>query len=436
MGTEGSSKRRRSRWFAGLGVLLALFLIVPVACLTVGARVQERRVVARLKEVFHGKSPEETFPRTEVNASARRLEELVAPLGISLARPGEPGGVVPNDDVVKCFTGQREDLKSYFKGAGSVGDEPVPPPGPELVPFLVTARPVLEQAVDLLLSSPLPQWERDLSLGAESPVSNLSGQLDVQRLLLIEAISRGQAGDVYSASRFLEASWTLNQATSSCPFLVCQVISLAVLRAQSIALSHVCVDTEPWQGRFAKIEALSAMRNALELEGHFFYRLSRDPSLFADGRVPAVPFLASRATLDHARRWQAMLDELYEQEIRSLDSEAFFRQQFERIPKWQVVSRVLMPNFFDAWTRAARAELSADLVARVLEARTAHAQGRDPRLFAEQRNDGASRVEGIHWRYEAVPDGLQIEADGDLVSPGRDPLPLSFVVRRDRCTAR
>ncbi|HSS76034.1 MAG TPA: hypothetical protein VLV54_04740 [Thermoanaerobaculia bacterium] len=129
---------------------------------------------------------------------------------------------------------------------------------------------------------------------------------------------------------------------------------------------------------------------------------------------------------DYARRLSAMVEELPRRDVRSFDPDAFEREQRAAIPRWQVLARTLLPNFWDTWPRSAHVELEAELTALVLEERERLAAGGPPRSTDRR----PSRIKGLSWIYEDVAGGTIVHLDGDLKYQEPRPVPLRFTVRR------
>jgi hypothetical protein len=95
----------------------------------------------------------------------------------------------------------------------------------------------------------------------------------------------------------------------------------------------------------------------------------------------------------------------------------------------QMVLAVAIPNIQNAFLRADRLVVDAELTAKVLEARRLRREG-GGRWPAAIPGVESSRFPGASWRYEVSPDGgMSLAFSRELASPygkGVTPLPLRF----------
>ncbi|HEX7786371.1 MAG TPA: hypothetical protein VF653_09120, partial [Methylomirabilota bacterium] len=111
-----------------------------------------------------GFDPLVVYPHREANAPARRIEELVAPLGIAIAPEAASGRPRPSEDAVARHAGAWEALKEYDYGLRRAAPELTAPP-PEVRSLLAEAAPTLAEVAALLGGTELPRWELELEQG-------------------------------------------------------------------------------------------------------------------------------------------------------------------------------------------------------------------------------------------------------------------------------
>ena len=108
-----------------------------------------------------GFDPLVVYPHREANAPARRIEELVAPLGIAIAPEAASGRPRPSEDAVARHAGAWEALKEYDYGLRRAVPELTALP-PEVGSLLAEAAPTLAEVAALLGGTELPRWELEL----------------------------------------------------------------------------------------------------------------------------------------------------------------------------------------------------------------------------------------------------------------------------------
>ena len=411
--------------------LIALGSLALVALAGVGfVRWRLSRADAALeaswRSALGGASFLERYPPTDDNATVLELERLGAGIGLEIAQP-KAGHPRPTPDAAQRFVAVKDELNSYLEPSAAPEDGVYPPLSPALAVFVDQARPTLDAVVALLLAGPPPVWESDLTRGFEAPVPNYLGLLHLQRLLGVEALEQTRSGHPERALPVLDASWRLFEAVRASPTLIAQLISQVDLRVQQLALRSLPSAPPVWSKRMAAIELRPGIYVALQAEAFMAQRAAILGQPFgADETPPWEKGLLCWGLRDYARRFQPMIEELVRRDIRSLDPDDFDREMRDRIPRWQLIARLLLPNAWNTWVKAARTELSADLTARILAERARLAEGGSPLVAGRQ----PSRVRGLHWLYEETPAGTSIRIDAEMVYKVERTLPLHFLVRR------
>lgn len=428
---EGPGRAGRSRLLRRLllaaGFLVALSLLTALG-LTVWKASVDRQLDANWRRSFGGASILERYPATRDNATVLDLETLGAAIGIEMAPADTPGRIHPTPEAAKRFEAIRKSLTDFFNASKISTGEPLAPLPPELSAFLESVRPNLDTLRARLAQGPPPVWARDLEAGFETRIPNYLGVLMLQKLLLLKAREQLRTGREAQAGEILETSWRLNQAVAdNSPGLITQLIAQAVIRIQQPILRNFPRTPAGWPERLRHLDQQSRILQAMRCEAfsaHVTSTFNRPIQGMTLG--PKAQAFARWMIWDYARRFSAILEELPHSDVRSFDPAAFEREQRTAIPRWQVVARTLLPNFWDVWPKSAHVELEAELTALVLEERDRLAAG-GPLRSADRRS---SRVKGLSWIYEDVPGGTTVHLDGELRSKEIKPVPLWFTVRR------
>jgi len=408
-------------------LLVALCFLASFA-LTVWKASVDRQLDATWRRSLGGASFLERYPATQDNATVLDLETLGAAMGIDMAPAETPGRVHPTPEAAKRFEEIRKSLTDFFNASKISTGEPLAPLPPELAAFLESIRPTLNAIRVRLAQGPAPVWARNLKAGFDSRIPNVLGILTLQKLLLLDAREQLRAGREAQALEILETSWRLNQAlVDNNPILVIQLIAQGVIRVQQPILRSFSRAPAAWPERLRDLDQQSRILRAMRAEAFSAHLTSTFDRPIKEATLGSKPQAFARWMIwDYARRFSAILDELPQYDVRSFNPKAFDREQQAKIPRWQVLARTLLPNFWDAWPRSAHVELEAELTALVLAERERLAAGGPPRMTDRR----PSRVKGLSWIYEDSPEGTTIHIDGELRSKEEKPVPLRFTVRR------
>jgi hypothetical protein len=423
-----AGRRGCLRWLLAAAGLLALSGLIGSLALPAWRASVDRKLDANWRRSLGGASFLERYPATQDNVTVRDLETLGAAIGIEMAPPGAPGHAHPAPGAAKRFEAMKPPLKDFHAAARRSTDGTFAPPSPELAAFLESIRPGLDSIRARLEQGPPPVWARDLRAGFEAKIPNYLGPLMLQKLLILDASQQIRAGREARAAEILEASWRLGQAIAdNNPGLVSQLIAQAVIRLQQPVLRSFSHAPAGWPARLVRVDLQSRMILGLQYEAFTAHRSAAlDRPISEVDWGPRGQAFLRWMIWDHARRFSAIVDGLQRRDVRSFDPDAFFQECLAAYPRWQIVGRLLIPNFLDAWPRSAHAELEAELTALVLEERARLAASGPPRPFDRR----PSRVKGLSWIYEDLPGATTLHLDGELRYPGPNPGPLRFTVRR------
>ncbi len=415
--------------------IAALMIAVAVACTVWMAfgRLEraEEAMFDRWRELLGGQSFLERFPAVEANATTLEIERLAAVLGIDATPHGAPRKE-PDEEIAAAFGETYELLKDYLDAVRKTDLDEWPEPLPEFGDFSRRHAETIEELVTLLLSAPPPVWRGDLAAGFEAELPNLLGILKLQVVLLSQAHQFAADGETRSALRVLEASWQLDAAVRKQPYLISELISHAVMRYQQPVLRRLCripqQDANRWIERLENLDSRRETRIALAGEAFAAHRSAQmgGSDLWDEDTPRWIAWFGKHGLRDYSVRMHAYGEELSQRDLLTFDSQAYLDEHEARIPRWAIVARILLPNFSDAWVRAARLEVSAELTARVLEERLHRAGG-----VNLARDDRDTAIDGLRFVYEESEGNVTITVDGDVLEPGDKAVPLRFTVSAD-----
>lgn len=411
-------------------IFLAAILVVGGVYGYFSAEKGNRELEAAWKEALGGQTFPEKYPPAEDSEVIVELRRLAARIGITTAHPDRPEQLRPSDDRREAYQAVQQAISEQYDRIRATTDGRWPAAPEEARVFLETSASTLDEIESLLQESEPGVLERDLLGGFSAPLPNFLGYLSLHKLLIVKAGEEARLGREADALESLEASWWLQAAVASSPSLIAALVRHALIRGEQPVLRSLCRVPEVWQQRLETLDLLEGTFLALQHEAWLPYIASRQEQALGEDEDDS--YLVRAGLRDYARRFQKSLMKLRQQDLATLDPEAFFQAEMDDIPRWQVVTRMLYPNFMDAWTRAARVELSAELTSLVLKERRRRRSGAAPSPSGRR----PSSVSGLDWIYETTPEGLTLRLDGDLVSPGLKPLPVTFTLPpegRDLC---
>jgi len=363
------------------------------------------------------------------NAEALKAEELARAVGFDLRpRKGRDnvattGTAAPNADRVA--------IGDYVKEQVARADDAVPPPPAAAAAVLESRRVALSALEDSLVTRAAPRWAFDPHVDYEERlVPNALGHIQIQRLLIADALSRAARREDGAAARALEASWKLNEGLTSRPEIVSELVAIAVARYEAGALRMFEASADAWTPRLAAMGSRALLVDGLVLQHRTSTNmLARIRSLRPEGvgwwahnLVSVLQEPGERlAWANYGKDWARSLAELR-------DEPAFRERAPDPKPGWStsaVIMSITVPNIRNSFERADRLALEAELTGKILRARAARAAtGAWPPPSSEI---AASRFPGLTWNYAVDGGAMKIALNGEL-PPLKSPLvlPTSF----------
>ena len=211
----------------------------------------------------------------------------------------------------------------------------------------------------------------DLSLLFSSPIPNLIGHVDLNKLLLTDSLAALSIGDVERAEQALESAWELGELLAADPTLTTQMILLDMKRAQAAVVRQMPW-LDRWISRLNGAEVRESIEWALAYEGwtwpQYDFSPSENSGVFSHIRhAISGPFMRL-GTADASERWRRTMLKL--QNFPSWCSPELDRLgvSFDiPLPWWNQMGRILAFDIERTVSRVARAQLQFELTRRVLE---------------------------------------------------------------------
>ncbi|MCP4902513.1 MAG: hypothetical protein GY906_36580 [bacterium] len=427
--TEGrwSIKGRLVRLIGRVFLTFACVIVFILLCGVgwwISANISSQREEASLKQRWAeiGRPFEEIlgrFPPRVANESARRLEELAAPLGIQLTPRGVDDRVTTEQSSIDSFDGIKDMVQEHcsrIAGADHVLEENL---SADLESFLTSNTDALDSVVQHLLNEETPMWEQDVRLAESAPSPNFLGQIYLTRLLVVRSSLLVRQGHPAEAEEALEAAWNLQRAAAQRPETISQLIGVAEARFIAGGVRNHPKLTAEWSDRLLEHDYRESILDAFHFEAWTFCEITHDGDPFGGNalvRVISKPYLRNQAVLN-AEAIRSAIESLPGTALAGYDPGEAYAVALENIPEG-IVARIALPDVWSFWNRVCRSMLDLELSATALELRRAAAsEGLSAwtQLPAEQ----ASRLfPSVTWRFTLAGRSLRIEPVQELPAMG------------------
>jgi hypothetical protein len=215
------------------------------------------------------------FPSRPANESARAVEDAARALGIETRPRGEqPGDDEQSRPKKTEWDGVRGPLEKWAD-AQAAKAEGLPEPPPAAVASFFAAHATSIAAIEkTLLAGPAPEWATDVSKLYAAPVPNLSGQMQLARVLVGRAEARAAAKDP-RAEESLLAAFTLTGSLRGRPEIMSQLVSIGATRLELAAARRIPVDVVAWRERLKSLDPRAGMLLAWKREAWVQHEAAR-----------------------------------------------------------------------------------------------------------------------------------------------------------------
>jgi hypothetical protein len=418
-----------------LWTILAVTVAMVIVAFLLGTRLASNKIAATeagWDETLGSK--EEIlirFPQREANEAALELERLVAGLGIDIAPRTDDVRDRPTKEAARRYKRIKPMVGNYHARQIEQPVRVALPPPEQLISFLEEHEERLSAIRRHLIEGEAPRWELWLDPRFPTPFPNLLGHVDLQKLLIADAMVRNGRGESDEAIATLEACWKLNGAIREDPYLITQLVAVAITRLQAGALRQIETVPEPWHARLSEHDFRESFFTAMLVESWYWTQI-QDPQIF-DERPGRMERLAWTFTRPYANYCFADISDDYRRRLLELsergpscdyhlsDSDASLDIP---APFWNPFGDLVRPSFDGVLDRLARLELDLELTGRVLQLESTQWDE-----WVEQ----SSACPRDSWRYEAGPDGsMSIAFSREISWPDQIGaiLPTRFSVER------
>ncbi len=355
-------------------------------------------------------------PKKETNPAARALEKVALPLGIDLrtqadAAAAEPDNPPSDKELTKTEWGRtRGPLTKWATDQAERPEANVQAPPAEVAAWLAGHAAELDTIENALVAGPAPEWAEDQSLLFAAPAPSMAGHMQLHMVLLGRALARAAGGDTAGAEHALLASWNLAAPERQRVDVPSRSIAWIATHLEMGVLRKLPVNAEPWRARLAGWDAREAVKRSWANEAWTTWqaaRRRRDAGVSSGAprgslaRIVAGPGrrLEAAAFLDG---WRGMTEAAVKSPVSDGDGAKLADAFRAGMGRWAAAAPPV-PGLANAWKRADRLVLEAELTNKVFDIRAK----RDPSGAWPVSIPGieASKAENVKWTYAVTAEG-------------------------------
>ena len=313
----------------------------------------------------------EAWPSRGASLEALDVEQRAADLGIELAPTGS-GRNGTRSTAAVALGAVRGPLAGYLVAALENPDRRSVAAPAEVRSYLESARPGLDALYARLRSGDPPRWERHLERNVQAPLPNLLGHVQIQKLMLADAIDAVATGASERSDLALEASWRLNEALRDGPHLIELLVALHITRQQAGAVRLLPAPADVWAERMQSVRYTDKVIRSLALEGRMLVEAIGAKAPPSGGVMAGTAQLLTgpyrrQCAADSGGELLERLERLSKlNHVCDRDLEALGASLSWESPWWNKLGEVAVPSLSAAVRRAARADFDAELTARLL----------------------------------------------------------------------
>jgi hypothetical protein len=333
-------------WVIAIGALLAVALWIGFAVMT--SMAADREWPAGLGKLTD--APKKNPPTWE-SESAEELVRLTAAAGIEL-RPGVRRSPLPASGE------PRKALTDYVRAQLERSGDAIDAPPDAVAVWLAENAAPLDAVRDHLAGAEEVVWASD-PRGEMSPVPNLPGHIQLERILVARALEKARHGDA-SAWQELRAANALSRALWQRPEIISIIVAVATSRMTNGAARKMPLPAPDWFGETLSFDYEREAWRAQQVETWRMRALGRGN--------PIEQYRAMR----EAERMRKITEEAIRTKVCDVTSPQF------AAARAMFASR-RTPSIFSAWQRILRFRVEREATQRVLQLRAGQLPSRDSR---------------------------------------------------------
>lgn len=369
------------------------------------------------------------------NQTATNLEKLAGELGMRLFSTTE----------ASINQSKKQELEKLEASISLFFDQLITDPTNHLEPlpanlqtYLANNQDRLTQIRNLILNSEPLQWKFQPTWQFDTPLPAFLSLVQLQKILLLDAIAQKAAGNSQLMQENLETAWRINQSIKNNPYLIDQLVSLIGVKFQSGVMRKLGNLPAVWSERLLSHDYRLSIIPSLNLEAYMAFDLLDQitPAEFAETMEEGeIRFLVnagwkqwSPVSQKNFLSWLGIafheyglktFNNLPDQNVCQLKMADFLQAQGIRRQEL-----VFLESFARQWQKAGQAMVSLELTTNILELVAQQTTGQDlPNTVV------ASNIcPGTNWLYENKSGEITININPQPSEwPGQHTLPLKFI---------
>jgi hypothetical protein len=358
------------------------------------------------------------FPKTELNNSALRLQELTAQQGFEplLGTQETSKRFSVSQKNQQAFEKIREELNQYLETQVKNSTNKVEVPPESLRRYLDSQSANLAAIRTHVLNSEMPRWSLDVSQWNPSyPLPNFISMVKLQKIFALDMLEKNRLGETQEVLDTLEVAWKLNQSAREHPSLTGSLISIIVDNYIVGVIRKIKAIPTDWQARITRLVKEDYHQSFLtSLEGEFLM-FARSLSTYSLGKWTNAPLpLFAKvmdalqqpylrfSVVDYWRKGTRGLHELPKQDSCDFDLETFKQNQLSGA-WWNILGQDSISSLWYQWLKMWRKLIEWELTQKALQVKEIAAkQGSWPQQIPGIE---ASMCRDRKWIYQVAPDG-------------------------------
>jgi hypothetical protein len=201
------------------------------------------------------------YPDAEQSAGATKLTELARAAQLELTPRVRSAEKPAETKLMEVRKEINEYLKAQFERAGDAIDAPPP----ATAQYLAANDAALNAMRDHILSGAPIVWETKMHKGFDAPIPNLTGHMQLQRILAVRALDKARRNDP-AAWDEVHASWQLNRSLWSRPDLLSLIVGVAASRLSNAAARKMPLPAPAWLSETFTFDYDGAMASSQQVE--------------------------------------------------------------------------------------------------------------------------------------------------------------------------
>lgn len=292
----------RDRATTARAVIVATALLAP-AISRAGLREDELRWEQRFGP-FEGLAEAHVLPSP--NDSAKTLEGLARALGIDLVPKSRDRGTphVPVRPDAKSPGAPPAEGRAWLAAEIARPEDRVAPIPAVVLEWHAAHQDTIEQVRHVLLAWKAPRWEEDLRDAGTAPLPNLFGLINLDKVLVADALIAESLGDTARAEADLEAAWNLARSLLDRAETISVLVSIGGAKRAAVALCKMSHPSDAWITRIEAGRFRDALLVGLRCEARLLAGMAEgrwpiddggaDEFGFGDWRVPIPGWMRRR----------------------------------------------------------------------------------------------------------------------------------------------